>query len=199
MRRRLGTAGQIEAYHAEDGRLIGLYVPGDFRDYASFPPFVETPEEQAHLAQAYQVASPERERETKAHLTEDPLPLQLVLLNRDAGAYVRPHYHRNDAPATSAMRHQILVCQRGRLRVGLYTSSGARLGHVTLAPGDLVLMCEGHSLEFLEPETKVIEIKMGPFPGSDAADKVDLDVDPEPVRDETARDEMARDETRASR
>ncbi len=185
MQRRLGTAGQIEAYHAADGRLIGLYVPGDFTDYVSFPPFVETPEELAHLAQAYRVVSPQRERETKAHLTADALPLQLVLLNRDAGAYVRPHYHLNDAPAIPSTRHQILLCQRGRLRVGLYTSSGERLGHVTLGPGDLVLMCEGHSLEFVEPETKVIEVKMGPFPGSDAADKVDLDVDPEPVRDET--------------
>jgi hypothetical protein len=185
VRTRRGSAGQIEAYHSADGRLVGLYVPGDFTDYVSFPPFVETEEERAHLAQAYKVTSPQRERETKAHLTEDALPLQIVLLNRDAGAYVRPHYHLNDAPAAPATRHQILACQRGRLRVGLYTKEGERLGHVTLRPGDLVLMCEGHSLEFLEPETKVIEIKMGPFPGSDAADKVDLDVDREPVRTET--------------
>lgn len=184
MRTQRGRAGQIEAYTAADGRLIGLYVPGEFTDYISFPPFVDTAEEQAHLAQAYQVTSPQRERETKAHFTADALPLQIVLLNRDAGAYVRPHYHRHDAPAASATRHQILVCQRGRLRVGLYTQDGERLGHVTLRPGDLVLMCEGHSLEFLEPETKVIEIKMGPFPGSDAADKVDLAVDREPIGDD---------------
>jgi len=45
------------------------------------------------------------------------------------------------------------------------------------------LLCEGHSLEFLDRDTKVIEIKMGPFPGSDEADKVDLDVDREPLRE----------------
>ena len=49
------------------------------------------------------------------------------------------------------------------------------------AAGDFVLSCEGHSLEFLDPDTKVIEIKMGPFPGSDAADKVDLNVDRDPA------------------
>ena len=182
MREQLGKAGQIEAYRAPDGRLIGLYVPGDFTDYVSFPPFVETEEERAHLAEAYELISPQRERETKAHLTDDLLPIQIVLLNRDPGAYVRPHYHVNDTPAASPTRHQILLCQRGALRVGLYTREGERLGHVTLRAGDLVLMCEGHSLEFLEPSTKIIEIKMGPFPGSDAADKVDLDVDGEPVR-----------------
>lgn len=181
MRQKLGKAGQIEAYRAADGRLVALYVPGDFTDYTSFPPFVDTPEEQAHLAQAYKVISPQRERETKAHVTADELPLQIVLLNRDPGSYVRPHYHLNDTPALSRTRHQILLCQRGRMRVGLYTKEGLLLGHVTLRPGDFVLCCEGHSLEFLDPDTKVIEIKMGPFPGSDAADKVDLDVDREPA------------------
>jgi hypothetical protein len=176
----LGTARQVHAYRAADGRLVGLYVPGDFTDYTSFPPFVATAEEQMHLAQAYKVISAQRERETKAHLTADELPLQIVLLNRDPGSYVRPHYHMNDTPAASPTRHQILICQRGRLRVGLYTKRGERLGHVVLRPGDLVLMCEGHSLEFVDPDTKVIEIKMGPFPGTDEADKVELSVDQEP-------------------
>jgi len=178
---RLGKAGQIEAYRAHDGRLVALYVSGEFSDYTSFPPFVNTPEEQAHLAQAYKVISPQRERETKAHVTADELPLQVVILNRDPGSYVRPHYHPNDTPAVTRTRHQILICQRGRMRVGLYTTEGVRVGYVVLRPGDFVLSCEGHSLEFLDPETKVIEIKTGPFPGSDAADKVDLHVDRDPA------------------
>jgi hypothetical protein len=45
---------------------------------------------------------------------------------------------------------------------------------VILDPGDLILMFEGHSIEFLEPGTKAIEIKEGPFPESDEADKVDF-------------------------
>lgn len=97
--------------------------------------------------------------------------------------YVRPHYHINHAPAQFPNRHQILVCQRGRLRVGVYTVEGERLGLPTLQAGDLLMLCEGHSLEFLDPDTKVIEIKMGPFPGSDEADKEELHVDPEPVRE----------------
>lgn len=181
MRERLGKSGQVEAYRSRDGRLVGLYIPGDFSDYTSFPPFVDTPEEEAHLAEAYRVVSPQRERETKAHVTGNELPLQIILLNRDPGSYVRPHYHVNDRPAATRTRHQVLVCQRGRLRVGLYTVEGERVGHVVLRSGDLVLLCEGHSLEFLAPGTKVIEIKMGPFPGSDAADKVELAVDREPT------------------
>ena len=44
------------------------------------------------------------------------------------------------------------------------------------AVNDLVLMLEGHEVEFLEPKTRLIEIKQGPFPGTDADDKVDLEV-----------------------
>lgn len=181
MKDTLGAARQIESYRSRDGRLIGMFIPGGFSDYASFPPFVTSEEDRAHLEHAYKVSSAQRERETKAHVTDDELPLQIVLLNRDAGAYVRPHYHSNETPAQSRTRHQILVCQRGALRVGLYSREGERVGIVLLHGGDLVLSCEGHSLEFAAPDTKVIEIKMGPFPGTDAADKIDLEVDPEPV------------------
>lgn len=181
MKETRGNAKQIEAYRARDGRLIGIYIPGDFSDHLSFPPFLATEEDRAHLAEAYQVSSVQRERETKAHITEDELPLQVVLLNRDAGAYVRPHYHSNETPARSDTRHQILLCQSGALRVGLYSREGERVGIVLLRPGDLVLATEGHSLEFAAPDTKIVEIKMGPFPGNDAADKIDLDVDPDPV------------------
>jgi hypothetical protein len=37
-------------------------------------------------------------------------------------------------------------------------------------------MVEGHKVVFLEPKTKLIEIKQGPFPDNDSADKVDIKV-----------------------
>ena len=40
----------------------------------------------------------------------------------------------------------------------------------------MVLLLEGHEVEFIEPRTRLIEIKQGPFPGTDADDKVDLHV-----------------------
>jgi len=36
------------------------------------------------------------------------------------------------------------------------------------------LMLEGHEVEFLEKGTRLVEIKQGPFPVTDEADKVDL-------------------------
>lgn len=174
----MGAQAQIRHYLSTDGRLIGLLVPGGFSDFESFPPFIKSEEERRHLAEAYRVNA-DREAKTKAHLTADELPLQIVVLARDAGSKVNPHYHVNDAPAQSATRHQIMVCQAGRARIGLYTSEGEHVETVEIRQHDLILMTEGHSIEFVDPGTRLVEIKMGPFPETDAADKVDIQVPPE--------------------
>lgn len=174
---KLGKLQQVEEFRAKDGRLIGLLVRGNFSDYESFPPFVETKEEREHIEQAYQVGDPLRERYTKAHLTADELPLQIIVLGREQGSRVNPHYHVNDVQPESATRHQIMICQSGTAKIGLYTKEAEHIADVLIHRDDLILMCEGHSIEFVEPGTKLIEIKQGPFPGSDAADKVDLPVD----------------------
>ncbi|MDP7167527.1 MAG: hypothetical protein QF701_07190, partial [Nitrospinota bacterium] len=75
---------------------------------------------------------------------------------------------------TNATRHQIMLCRSGKMRINVYTKEGEHVKDVELDPGDLILMFEGHSIEFLEPGTKAIEIKEGPFPESDEADKVDF-------------------------
>jgi len=45
------------------------------------------------------------------------------------------------------------------------------LSDVFVDPGDLVLMAEGHQIEFLVPGTRVVEIKQGPIP-SEIADEM---------------------------
>lgn len=174
----MGSQGQIRHYLSSDGRLIGLLVPGGFSDFESFPPFIRTEDERRHLAEAYRVDAG-REAATKAHLTADELPLQIVVLARDPGSKVNPHYHVNDAPAASATRHQIMICQSGTARIGLFTADGEHVETVTLGQHDLILMTEGHSIEFVEPGTRLVEIKMGPFPQTDEADKVDIHAPPE--------------------
>ncbi|MBE3595777.1 MAG: hypothetical protein IMW86_01890 [Hydrogenibacillus sp.] len=176
-RKKIGKLGQVEEFRARDGRLIGLLVKGNFTDYESFPPFVHTESEVEHINQAYQVSDPLKERYTKAHVTADELPLQIVVLAREQGSRVKPHYHRNDEQPSTPTRHQIMICQSGAARIGLYTKEAEHVADVLIRRDDLILMCEGHSIEFVEPGTKLIEIKMGPFPGTDAADKVDLPID----------------------
>jgi hypothetical protein len=159
----------------DDGRTVAIYIGPDFDEYDQFPPFLTDEAEIEHIRTAYQLEDPMREIATKAHITDDDWPLQIILLNRDPGGTTLPHYHvpTKDLPAWPT-RHQVLICQRGRARVGVLTTGGQALGEVDLEPNSLILLLEGHSVEFREPGTRLIEVKQGPFPGTDADDKVDI-------------------------
>jgi hypothetical protein len=161
----------------DDGRIIAIHVAGDFDEYEKFPPFMETEEEIQHVREAYKVANPLLERTTKAHITDNSWPLQVILLQREPGGTTLPHYHvPNEALPAFPTRHQILICQSGSARVAIFTRDGHPLGEAILKPNDLILMIEGHEVEFLDPGSRLVEIKQGPFPGTDADDKVDIKV-----------------------
>ena len=100
--------------------------------------------------------------------------MQIVLLNRSPGSIVHPHYHLVTERPKNDTRHQIMFCRRGSIKIGVYSKEGDYAGDTILSSGDLILMYEGHSIEFLEENTKAIEIKEGPFPETDEADKVDF-------------------------
>jgi hypothetical protein len=163
-----------EIYRAPDGRAVAVVVRRDFNDFASHPPTFTSDAEREWLSEHYRVASPELERETKAHLTEDELPLQVTILNRPAGSFVNPHYHVNERAPASDTRHQVMVCLSGSARVGVYTREGDHVADVVLAAGDLALLHEGHSIETLEDGTRLLEIKQGPMPLDPFADNVPI-------------------------
>jgi hypothetical protein len=165
---------KAEIYRASDGRALALVVRADFDDFRSYPPTFATAEERAWLREHYRVASPELERDTKAHLTDDALPLQVTLLNRPAGAFVKPHYHVNEGSARSDTRHQVMVCLSGRARIGIFATEGEHVADVELGAGDLALLYEGHSIETLLDGTRLVEIKQGPMPANPFDDNVPI-------------------------
>jgi hypothetical protein len=163
---------RVELHHASDGRALAMVVRADFDDFAGHPPTFATEEERAWLERHYRVSSAEVERETKAHLTDDEGPLQVVMLNRPRGAYVKPHYHLNDREIHSELRHQVTLCLRGRARIGVYAREGEHVADVDLAAGDFALLYEGHSIETLEDGTRLLEFKQGPMPEDPLGDNV---------------------------
>jgi hypothetical protein len=158
-----------------------MLVPHDFDDFESHPPTFDTEEEREWLRRYYHVESPELERRTKAHVTEDGLPLQITILARPAGAYVKPHWHQNEQPPSSESRHQVMICARGSARVGLFTKEGEHVDDAALGPGDLLLMYEGHSIETLEDGTRLLEIKQGPMPADPFGDSIAIESVEAPV------------------
>jgi hypothetical protein len=162
----LPEARGVKYFRAKDGHIVGIFISGDFDHYEKFPPFLEADEEKDFLKKAYSLEELEREKFTKAHITPPEYVLQLTYLNRDPGAVTKPHYHEVFETPARKTREQILWCQRGKAKVDLYTIEGEHVGGVELKKYDLILMTEGHRVEFLEPNTKLIEVKQGPIPES---------------------------------
>ena len=161
---RMGSSEGVEYIQARDGRTVAVLIRGDFKDYAAFPPHVDNPAERGYLARGYQLDI-EKERHVKAEMVPPEAPIQIVLLNREQGSVVRPHWHPLDRHPEAAAKQQLLICQRGSVRVSVWTVEGEHLGDRILREDDLILFCEGHGFEFLEPDTKCIEIRMGPHSG----------------------------------
>jgi hypothetical protein len=69
-----------------------------------------------------------------------------------------------------------MICSSGSARIGLFTKGGDHVADVVLAPGDLLLMYEGHSIETLEDGTRLLEIKQGPMPEDPYGDMLAIEL-----------------------
>lgn len=165
----------IEYVRDGAGKTLAMVVRGDFDDYASFPPFLDSEEERQALAAGYAGTDPETERRTKAHITSDESAFQITLLNRPSGAVTKPHYHHiaTERPP-NATRHKIMFCRSGRMRANVYSTDGTKVASVELEPGDFVLTYEGHGYEFLTEGTRALEIMEGPLLPDQGFARVDL-------------------------
>ena len=168
-------AAGIEYVRDAAGKTLAMVVRGDFDDYVSSPPFLDSEEERAGLAAGYAGTDPETERRTKAHITADESAFQITLLNRPPGAVTKPHYHHvaTQRPA-NATRHKIMFCRSGRMRANVYATDGTKVAAVELAPGDFILTYEGHGYEFLSEGTRALEIMEGPLLPDAGFARVDL-------------------------
>jgi mannose-6-phosphate isomerase-like protein (cupin superfamily) len=100
--------------------------------------------------------------------TDEGLPLQMSIMNKQNGEMMEPHIHPPvEAEPRGEFRQEMLHVVAGRMEVGVHSRSGELIETVLLRTGDMVLLTEGHSTRFLE-ETKVLEIKQGPYPGKDS-------------------------------
>lgn len=136
-----------------DGRLVGLFVPLSFDEYAQHYP---------HDGR-------------RSYLTDFDLPLQVLRVQGSPGDLGSKHVHRAHPPARAwPTAHKVMVCLAGRVRVALSESDGTPVGEAVLGPGDALLCTEGHEATYLEAGSRMMEVKQGPYPGSPDADRVVL-------------------------
>lgn len=105
-------------------------------------------------------------------LTEQSEPLQLGMNFYQAGDSIKSHTHlRRDIHIDRIQ--EALIVSKGRTRLTLYDSDRNQAGETVLTTGDIVLLLSGgHGFEILE-DTKIVEVKQGPYDGK-TQDKVGI-------------------------
>ncbi len=98
-------------------------------------------------------------------VTPDAEPLQLGFLVHKAGVKIAPHRHRI-LPRTVPELHEVVYIERGEVETQFFDEAGKMLGGVTLKTGDTILLTAGgHGFNILK-DTKMVEVKQGPFFGT---------------------------------
>ena len=98
--------------------------------------------------------------------TDPDNPLQVGLHHRPKGMVLAPHIHKMEKPITVTEIQEVLMVLSGSIRLTCLTQDGTILGTRILKANDSVLLLrEGHQIEYLE-ETRMFEVKQGPYPGS---------------------------------
>ncbi|MFH0861096.1 MAG: hypothetical protein V1921_07835 [Candidatus Altiarchaeota archaeon] len=104
-------------------------------------------------------------------LTPKDNPLQLGILKHRKGHEIRPHIHKENERIIKDTQ-EILYIVRGNVRVNFYDDE--KFESTILNEGDVILLLQGgHGFEILE-DSKIIEIKQGPY--------MSPDVDKKPLR-----------------
>ncbi len=118
-----------------------------------------------HSGQTYAIfVTGKPEVEGAKFITDHTEEFQIGIMERPAGHQVKPHRH----PERSELIRNVsefLYIQEGAAEVTVFDDQWAPLHKQKVAAGDfLVFFRGGHALTMLQ-ETRLIEVKQGPFPG----------------------------------
>lgn len=105
--------------------------------------------------------------------SEENFPMQMGINFYKKGSVARPHVHlRRKIEITEVQ--EIFRVEKGRVMANLYTEEGKKFESVELGEGDIIFFVSGgHGFDMLE-DTKLLEIKQGPYIGKDN-DKIMID------------------------
>ena len=98
-------------------------------------------------------------------LTDDQSPQQLGYMNRAKDYIIAPHVH-NVVTRTVELTQEVLIIQRGKVRVDYYDDNKDYLESRIAYEGDIVYLgYGGHGFKMLE-DSEIVEVKQGPYCGA---------------------------------
>jgi len=112
------------------------------------------------------VVKREFEKDGVNFVSKQDFPLQLGISSYKKGATIKAHFHIEKEIRINKIQ-EVVHIKRGRTMVNLYGLDGKKFKSVELSEGDTIFFVDGgHGFEMLE-DTKIIEVKQGPYFGKD--------------------------------
>lgn len=98
--------------------------------------------------------------------TPPEYPLQVGVLIHSKGSQIKPHVHKNNKKVIQQIQEALHVVY-GKIEVEFFQKDGKMIGSTFLTMGDTILLVSGgHGINILE-NSKIIEVKQGPYFGWD--------------------------------
>jgi hypothetical protein len=105
-------------------------------------------------------------------LTDSSAPLQLGMNFYKAGDIIPGHFHVTREIQLNQIQ-EVIVIGHGKTRIALYGQARQKVAETLLEKGDVILLASGgHGFEIIE-DTKIVEVKQGPYDGK-VKDKIGL-------------------------
>ena len=128
--------------------------------------------ERAGLAYALIIRSNATSDAKYNFLTNESNPLQLGMNFYKAGEVIKAHYHLQRPSETNSVVQEFVLIGAGRALLRLYdVHDQSEFTTRPLETGDMVLLLAGGHGFDVQEDTKIVEIKLGPYDGK-SKDKV---------------------------
>ena len=104
-------------------------------------------------------------------ISEDNFPLQVGISSYNEGNNIKAHYHQKRKIEIENIQ-EVVYLQKGRVKVNLFDLNHEKFESAELYEGDTIFFIDGgHGFEILE-NSKIIEVKQGPYLGRDTDKKM---------------------------
>ena len=111
------------------------------------------------------------EKEGVNFVSKPDFPLQLGISSYRKGDTIKAHFHIEKEIRINKIQ-EVVHIKSGRTMVNLYDPNGKKFKSVELSDGDTIFfVAGGHGFEMLE-DTKIVEVKQGPYFGKDKDKKM---------------------------
>ena len=93
-------------------------------------------------------------------------PIQLGINSYEKGSHILEHYHKKRNINIQDVQ-EVLYIVEGEVDVTLYDEKNVKISLLTIKSGDTIFLASGGHGFHIKKDTKLIEVKQGPYGGRD--------------------------------